>query len=382
MPNIHLDIHPNFNTAQADWERVQAAGAGAPYQSYKWVRTWFEANGPAGAQPVIAIGKNGGTPAFVLPFQFEGVGPVKRLTFLGALNSNQNTGLWNWSACDGIDSAVMTVLLREICRRTNADILHLSNVPATIQSRTAPLLTGKEPPSPSPLFQGPVNLHYPEFLKHTRSRSTVAKLRKKHRRLTEAGPFRIIRAKGGTDFDRVLEAFFAQRTARAVDAGVPNAFGEPDIQNFIRNLADHRSVWPGGPSLCLWGLEVGGIIRATFICLEQDTTWAAYANSFANDELAVHSPAIILLMAILEAACDDPAIEVFDFGLGDEPYKHGWTAPVQLYDRLLPVSAKGRALAGLLSAKQTLKSRIRGSARAWAAVRAIRRFAARWTALH
>jgi len=378
MQTIDLYIHTSFDEARADWKQVGTNGTGAAYQKYRWCKTWFDAKGKAlGYTPAIAIGYQSGQPVFVLPFQRSNSASVARLSFMGEANSNQNTGLWIPGFARTATNAAMTDVLMEICRTTRSDILELKSVAPDCGGHTVPLLIGPEPASPSPLFRGEVTATFSDFLKTAKSSSTRAKLRRKQKHLAAAGSYRVFKASQGGGVDRILACFFEHRAARAREAGVPNAFADENTQAFLKNLMNPKHDTSAEPDLHVWALEAGGDIRAVFLCLEEEHTWTAYANSFANDELALHSPAIILLMEILEAACSDPAVRVFDFGLGDEAYKHGWTGPVQLYDRLIAATAKGHAAKAVIGGRQRLKAGIRGSDKAWRAVRSIRRLTAR-----
>jgi len=378
MPKIDLQLYTSFESARADWERVEATGVGAAYQKYKWCKTWYDAKGKAlGYMPAIAIGYQSGQPVFVLPFQRRGTASLAKLSFMAAANSNQNTGLWCRHSARTLAGAVMTDLLLEVCEKTQSDLLELSNVALDCEGHSVPLLDGTEQTSPSPLFRGDVTAPYSDFLTAAKSKSTRSKLRRKRGHLSGSGSYRVVKAPHGPDFDRILQCFLQQREARARGAGIPNAFADTHTQVFLQNLAKTELAAPSGPTLSAWALDAGGETRAVFLCLEEDHTWTAYANSFANDEMAIHSPAIILLMEILEAACSNPAVNVFDFGLGDEAYKHGWTHPVVLYDRLLAATPKGQIAKAVFSGSQRLKAGIRSSEHAWRAVRTLRRFTAR-----
>ena len=65
---------------------------------------------------------------------------------------------------------------------------------------------------------------------------------------------------------------------------------------------------------------------------------------------------------MIEQACGEGAA-VFDFGLGDQPYKRSWcTQETILYDVLLPLSWKGRLLRPTLAAIGGLKRAIKRNA--------------------
>jgi len=379
MQDIDIRVYTDFDNARADWEQVEERGVGVAYQKYTWCKTWFDAKGKAlGYSPAIAIAYRSRQPVFVLPFQRQRTASVAKLSFMAAANSNQNTGLWSPAFVREVGSAAMTGLLLEICEKAQSDLMQLSNVARECGGYQVPLLTGTEQASPSPLFQGDVTAAFSDFLKAAKSTSTRSTLRRKRRHLVDSGSYRIVRATQGPEFDRIFQRFLQHRMARAREAGVPNAFADTHTQAFLHNLMKTQHGTSSGPKASVWALDAGGETRAVFYCLEEEQIWTAYANSFANDELAIYSPGVVLLMEVLEAACSNPEISVFDFGLGDEAYKHGWTQPVVLYDRLLAATPKGQIAKRVLGARQRLKAGIRSSEQAWRAVRTLRRFTARF----
>jgi CelD/BcsL family acetyltransferase involved in cellulose biosynthesis len=120
-----------------------------------------------------------------------------------------------------------------------------------------------------------------------------------------------------------LAAFFAQHTARWAAADSPSLFEQPDWRSFYERwtqVADGRGwlrftrvEWDGRPIAFHYG-----------ICYRGSYIW--YKPTFAI-ELARRSPGMVLLRQVLLAALEEGA-HTFDFGIGDEAYKHRFATHV------------------------------------------------------
>jgi CelD/BcsL family acetyltransferase involved in cellulose biosynthesis len=66
-------------------------------------------------------------------------------------------------------------------------------------------------------------------------------------------------------------------------------------------------------------------------------------------------PGSLLTRKLLEWACGTE-LRVFDFGVGDEPYKDRWCdSTLPLWDHLAPVTLSGRAYVAQMSAMRSAK---------------------------
>lgn len=378
-----LQIHEDIEAACAHWTAFESVAVGGPYQRLDWVQAWHNAIGvKKGVRPVLAIASMSGTPVLALPLGLERHNGIALLTFLGQENANQNTGLWHPQQVSDMSPQVVPSILRAVCEAVGADLVHLTNIPSRWQGASLPLLTDDRRESPSPVFAGKIGLDFDTLFRETHSKAARKKLQRKQRALDEAGDYRIAELREPVEIERGLDAFLKQRALRALEAGVPNAFGTATHQEFLRRLLGLDTGAPAGKQapLSIWSLESAGAIRATYLCLRNEDRLICYASSIAHDNMVAFSPGAVLLKGIVEALCEDPSVTTLDLGLGDEAYKHAWTAPQPLFDCYIAASLKGRAALALLQAKQGLKTRIRRSRHLWSLVRKLRQIRGRFRA--
>lgn len=346
------------------------------YQEPDWLEAYLGAIAPARplAPEYFAVYARNRLAGLLPLAQETGKGGVRTLTFLGWNRANQNTGLWNSRLLDGLDGGILMAALRGLAREAGADLIHLPNLPAETGGRPNPLLCGRSIQSPSPVFKGPLEAAFETLLRQGHGKDGRKKLLRKKRALEEAGNYLVVEASTPDEIERGLQAFLHQRDLRCRETGIPNAFSETPDQNFLRTLLTPGDGTPA--PLCLFWLETAGAIRATYICSRRGKCLTGYANSIAQDEMMPFSPGVVLLMDIMEKACSDPQITTVDLGLGDERYKHPWTAPEPLFDALEALTLKGRTVLALTGLKQMLKSRIRASKTLWPLVRRVRKLKA------
>lgn len=378
VTNFQIEIKNCPDQAFDEWLTLEQTGIGSAHQTHHWCHAYLSALGSDHHAPCqIALFTQNQKPVALLPFQFSRSLGAQAIRFLGADKGNQNTGLWEGEFYRTLSTEDAQLALREVARRCKADLVLLENIPRIWQQRPHPLLSPTASPSPSPVFQGELDSSFDSFFRASQSKAARKKLSRKKRVLMEAGTYRLVRADRSEEVEAVLNAFLAQRAQRAKLTGVPNAFTTETDQAFLRALLPTDPMSRDAPKLILWGLEVAGKIRATYLCLQHRAMLIGYANSVAHDELLPHSPGNVLLMDIIEQACKDGGIQLLDLGLGDERYKHGWTKPVALSDELIGVTLKGKAAEKALRLQSSIKTKIRTSPELWSMVRKIRSFRAK-----
>jgi len=377
--DLQLSVFTSLSEARSDWQQLKDAPRGNPYHSRDWLDAWVNTLGHRSKiTPVIAVGRLEGKAVLLLPFGLEQSAGVATLAFLGHRHGNQNTGVWDPDFYDKATPDQITAFLREISRRSGADLLKLENIPHTWLGRAHPLILQGASPSPSPVFERMLGSDFDQLFKDSHSKSARKNLLRKERHLQAAGNYRVSKAQSRAEIQRGLAAFLEQRALRAVEAGIPNAFDHPAAQAFLARLLGIADDSASGqsPLMDLWYLETGGAIRATYLCLDHGGTRYAYSNSIAHDDMLPNSPGLVLIKEIITRACAAPDLHVLDLGLGEERYKTNWADPVPLRDSLLAASLKGTVKLGVERTRVRAKAAIRNSALIWPLVRRLRKWKA------
>ncbi|GAB4518125.1 MAG: GNAT family N-acetyltransferase [Roseibium sp.] len=369
-----MSVFTSLSEARADWQQLKDAVCSTPYQSTDWLEAWYEALGqPLAVEPVIAIGRLDNRPVVLLPLAIERSAGVATLTFLGYQHGNQNTGVWDSAFYREVTAEAMTSFLRSVCEQAGADLLKLQNVPGEWHGRAHPLVLPDALTSPSPVYTCTLGNDFDRLFADRFSKSSRKKLLRKQRHLEAAGGYRVVKAETPADIARGFEAFLEQRSLRAAEAGIPNAFEDPEARAFLARLLR----LPGAVGLMdIWYLEAGGKIRSTYLCAEHAGTLYTYSNSIAHDDMLPQSPGVVLIKEIIARACAAPHLRELDLGLGEERYKTSWASPLPLLDNLMALTAKGHLKLLLDSTLLRIKAAIRGSRLLWPMVRRLRRLRA------
>jgi len=189
------------------------------------------------------------------------------------------------------------------------------------------------------------------------------------------GPFRRIEAGTREEVDRLLDAFLEMKEARFAKMGIANVFGDRQVRDFFRALfAD--ALAEEKPSFLLHGLDVAGKLRAVTGSSRSGKRLICEFGAIAEDDLAFTSPGDFLFFDNIQEACE-LGFEVYDFSVGDEPYKRLWCdIEIQHFEVLAPLTLKGRALATTMRQGARAKAFIKNNPTVWKLTKMLRRKAA------
>jgi len=211
------------------------------------------------------------------------------------------------------------------------------------------------------------------------SRASGKRKRKKHRSQTRkfeaVGPFRRIEAGTREEVDRLLDAFLEMKKARFAKMGIANVFGDRQVRDFFRALFTEALI-EEKPSFLLHGLEVAGKLRAVTGSSRSGKRLICEFGAIAEDDLAFTSPGDFLFFDNIQEACE-LGFGVYDFSVGDEPYKRLWCdIEIQHFEVLAPLTLKGRALATTMRQGARAKAFIKNNPTVWKLTKTLRRKAA------
>ncbi len=358
------------------WTAFERQATPALSQAHDWLIPWYAHVGNRlGHRPLIVIGMRDTTPVFLWPLARVD-GPLGvTLEWLGAANGNQMPGLWCPDSLNALPAQAVTGALNEVARTAGADQVRLVNVPAMLDGVPHPLAGLPHRPSVSAVHVGPLDQPYEALLRSRHDRDARRKLDKKAKGLARLGPVSLVEPVSPDEIRALLDVFTAQRDARARTSGIPNVFADAGLNAALIAALCGTGARP--PVLQIVGLEVAGVIRATYITGRSGNRLCCYANSIAQDDSLPFSPGVQLLTLLIRRAAEDPNLTLLDLGLGDERYKHAWTDPEPLIDIGFARSARGHLALQSATFLSALKRRVRASRHLWPLYRRLRKWAAR-----
>ena len=134
---LKIEIFDSMEPLEAEWRALESDDLASIHQSYDWCATWVEVY----RRPLAIIrGSIDGHGAFILPLEIVRSKMVRFAQFVGARQSNINTGLFSRrfiESLKGFTASHQDQIARAL--RGRADVLVLQNVPFEWRGRTSPL---------------------------------------------------------------------------------------------------------------------------------------------------------------------------------------------------------------------------------------------------
>lgn len=363
-----VEVFRDIGSTARYWRKIEAdGGIYSPYQGYDWVRLWNEhVSGPAGQTPCIVVGfDDRDEPLFLWPLLRTKLGPLNVASFFGGKHAALNLTLWRSDAARAFTVADMNAVLTELARQVpDLDFLMLSNQPESWRGLPNPFALLPHQTGTEDNYIMRLGLPGSQIIEREISSSMRSRLRNRERKLAKLPGYRYAKAAGVEDIERLLAAFFAQKASKLTALGLENVFAQPGVESFVRT-ACREGLADGRPVIELHALEGGGEMLALFSGIHDGHRFTLMFASHTASEHSRQSPGLILLQHVI-ADCADRGFESFDIGPGEARYKTVFCKEFEpIFDNILPLSARGRAIAIPLQTLFRLKSAIKRSPTLW-----------------
>jgi len=369
---VSVEVFSSFEEAEPAWRALEREGIASPYQRFDWVEAVL---GEAGAERAVVLLRRGdGEPLMLLPLAIRRRAGLRVASVPGGKHANFQLPLLSREAALGLTPASAERCLVEACRLLDVDALAAANAPRAWRGVANPLVApGRARRNPSDAYMRALDPDPEATLALAFGRETRKKLRKKERLLSERGAVSFGAVAVEDEVDPVLDAFFAQKAARMQALGIVDAFGDGETRSFLRR-ACRAGLGAGAPAVELYALRLDGRVIATFGGAGDDERLCGMFNSFdGSPGLERCSPGEVLLSRLIRLQCERGR-RSFDLGVGEARYKSALCDEVEeLFDVLIPATARGAALAAVNAPYVALKRAIKRNARVWSLVEAARR---------
>lgn len=380
-PVVHFDqlditLVRDIPSIEAEWRRLENREWNSLNQGLDWCRAWTAAHR---SELLAVTGSVGSRTLFLLPLEIApgGFGRIARLP--GGRFNNLNTGLFD-EALASPDANAVRRFRADIARslRGVADLLVIDEVPLHWKGITHPLSDLASIENQNHSFQLPLLDTMEMTLAQVNAKTRRKKYRVQVRRLEAIGGFDYVVANTPDEQHALLERFFSQKGERLKAFGLPDVFAPAPTRDFLHRLLNASARGKDKPlsmhAIRLKGAHDGHIAAVTGLSRKGGHVLCQF-SSIDDSVGAEASPGELLFWLVIERSIEDGAT-LFDFGIGDQPYKHSWcNRETVLHDMLLPLSAKGSVLAGLHLAQTGIKTAIKRNHRFYA-------LAQRWRSRH
>ncbi len=370
-----IEVFQDLGEAARHWQKLETGDSVySPYQRNDWVRLWHEhVSGPAGQKPRIVVGfDQRGEPLFLWPLLRTTWGPLTVASVFGGKHAALNLMLWRSDAARNLTAGDMQAVLVEFARQApDLDLLLLSNQPETWRGLPNPFALLARQRGTEDNFIMRLGLPGTQVIAREISSSMRGRLRNRERKLAKLPGYRYIKATSTEDTERLLAAFFVQKASKLTALGLENVFAEPGVQSFVR-AACLAGLAEGEPVIELHALEGDGEMLALFSGIHDGHRFSLMFASHTASDHSRQSPGLILLQYVV-SGCADRGFESFDIGPGEATYKTVFCKEFEpIFDSILPLSARGRALVLPLRTLLWLKSTIKRSPILWRIASSVR----------
>lgn len=343
-------------------------------QSLSWVECWRK---HVNKDSFIAALFAGGQPAMMLPFEVVGSDRLRVARYPGGSHANCNFPWLNFSQTVSVDRAALEKLVAAIRQaRPDIDTLSLTRQLPQLAGVDNPLLRLRSRPNPNPVLAASLYSGFETVLERSNAKRKLKKHRQHGRRYEDAGGWRIYSPQTRKEAEQTLDVFFALKAHRFEQMGISDPFAGTDVRAFFKDLFG-KDAGRQNAATQLQVLEVGGIIRSLMGKTIAKPGPSVEFSAIANDELVSASPGEFLFYEDIKNSCGT-GYEIYNFGIGDEPYKREWCdIETVIYDTIMPLSTTGKIFTVLDSIKTHAVASIKSNPRLWQATKDLRRKFAR-----
>ena len=347
---LRIAIEYEMDAVEVVWRFLESISEVTLFQTWTWQKTWFDTVGAArGDRPAIVVIRDcNDAPQGLLPFAIRRRRGYREASWLAEPFLDYGMPLLMPALLDPRVWSGDGTLWQDIMRMLPADIIRLENMPMRVGTATNPLCDAL-PVEEEPDIAWHCELTgYDDLASLQAARRQAKSLssdRRKARRLREIGPVRVASPSTFEEAEEIIDTLYAHKISQLQARNESSIYDDPNYRKFMLRLWQNSD-----PSLrvdmsALW---VGDEIGATHWSAVHRGRFYYLQLSRHMGEIGRYSPGNELLHTLLSDSISEQ-LPVFDFGLGDEPYKQRYaTGSIHLFRYKGACSSLGRlALVGI-----------------------------------
>jgi CelD/BcsL family acetyltransferase involved in cellulose biosynthesis len=345
-----VDILTDLAAAEPIWRALETRGRFcSPYQRYDFLSAWQRHAGRhENASPFIIVAVDAEQrPLALLPLALTRSHGFRVAVFMGGKHTTFNMGLWDRDFAASATPADLDRLFAGLRAHDAVDVLALTQQPRTWHDLRNPLAHLPRQPSINdcPVLAMPAGAAPTDLL----SSSFRKRLKSKEKKLQALAGYRYAIATTDVEITRLLDWFFQVKPLRMAEQKLPNVFAERGVEAFVREACLARLA-SGNRAIDIHALTCDEEVIALFAGVADDERFSMMFNTYTLSPHAHWSPGLILMRYIVDhyAAKDYRAL---DLGIGTDDYKRQFCkADEPIFDSFVPLTARGRLAASVLSA--------------------------------
>lgn len=360
-----FEIYEDLNAVAETWRAFEQHADGTVFQTFAWLSTWQRHIGVhEGARPVVVVGRDAaGEILFMLPLAVMKRRYGKVLSFLGSELCDYNAPLLAPDFAQAVPEPLPLLqrVFAALQARFGYDVINFDKMPETVGGQANPLMTLPVMLHPSGAYMTRLGDDWEAFYRDKRSSSTRQRDRAKRKKLAKFGEVRLVHPARDDDILDTLDTLMAQKGRALARMGVANMFAKPGYREFYRAMAVESAT---RPFTDVSRLQVGDEMAAINLGLTFRDRYYYILASYGDGEMARFGPGAAHLRDLMQYAIGR-GFRIFDFTVGDEPYKREWCEESLLYDHIAGVGVRGTVVAAGLRAFKSLKRTIKRNPTLW-----------------
>jgi CelD/BcsL family acetyltransferase involved in cellulose biosynthesis len=358
---LRIDLYSSFPDARPAWRRFEELGSFYAFQSYDWLACWHDCIGkPAGIRPcLVAVEDIDAGPLLFLPLGIKRRHGLSCLTWLGGRVTDYHAPILG----PGLERFCRTYPFQALWSHLKAhlppcDVVHFEKQPEAIEGRANPFVELSVFPNAYNAHAVELRGQWEELYRRKCSSKAIKKDRYNEGRLSKLGALTLSLGDGEVPVGTIIDGMIHLKRRQYHRTGATDPLRSSGFRDFYHRLSERQDGSVRVHTACL---KVGDRIAAVHWGVICRGRFHYMMPAFDDELFSETSPGSILLRRLLEWACDND-VQVFDFGLGDEPYKERWCeSTLRLWDYLEPLTLGGRVYAAEIQGLKHLKRFIHAS---------------------
>lgn len=368
---ISLSVSEDLAAVESDWRDFERHADGTVFQTYRWLSTWQRCIGAfADVRPAIVIGRDGQNRLlFLLPLATQPLRFGRELVWLGSDLCDYNGPLLAPHFTEMLGQTDFAAVWRRVVAallahpRLRFQVVRLQKMPDSIGAQPNPMLRLPTMPHPSGAWLTSLADSWDAFYAAKRSSETRRRDRSKRKKLAALGELKFVEPVDSAERLHTLDILMQQKSRSFARQGVRDLFAQPRHADFYRALAADTECTE---LVHISRLDVGDRPAAINLGLAFGRRYYHLLASYSDDQdVARFGPGAAHLNDVMAHAIRRGFV-VFDFTIGDEPYKANWCDTAQqLHDHIFALTKGGWLVVVAIRTKQRLKRLIKQNALLW-----------------
>ncbi len=352
---FHYRIYDDLNACEAEWRAFQSTAIAQPFQSINWLKNWWQAfqesDQASSLSPRIIFVDQAEDLKLILPLAIERRWGTSRLIWLGHHLSDYNAPLIDKEFFATLNARNTKQIWQNVLMECpDVDLLYLPKQPELLAGLKNPFYRTDAYDFGLGYHAANIGADWQAYYQRRRGAKSRRRLKDKARSLAEQGTLQFRELTMPDDRAEMILQTIQWKRDQVRGTGAIDPFADAETGRFFDKLARDAQMTE---SLRVFTLDLNGESLASAFGLTDKSSFILYQTAYGLSKYTRFSPGTLLLMDMMERMAEEGR-ELFDFSIGDEPYKFEWA---DQHSELM-VSIRANSLRGWF-AKQAMIGKLR-----------------------